>query len=96
MDIDVIKRELNITWEDEITDKEVQDAMTSAKAIIDDFAAESVDLDTDLVAAQLYKDAARYYFNKVGDEFEVRFQPQLIALRTRYQVKRYEEQEDEV
>lgn len=96
MDIEVIKRELDITWDDPDTNKKVEDAMTSAKALIDDFAGESVELNADLVAAQLFKDATRYYFNAVGDEFETRFQPQLIALRTRYQVKRYDEEENEI
>ena len=98
MNIEEIKRELDITWDDPDTDKKVEDAMRSAEALINDFAGQSVDLTEDLVSAQLYKDAVRYYYNGVSDEFETRYSSDLIALRNKYRVKRYDELEkaDEV
>ena len=80
-------RNLNITWDDEETNKKVSDVYTSAEALIDDYAGVTVDYSSDKLAAQLLKDCARYVWNDCLDEFESRYGSQLNALRNKYLVE---------
>ena len=89
MDFEEKKRNLNITWDDEETDKKVSDVYKSAEAFINDYAGVTVDYSTDKIAAQLLKDCARYLWNEVFDEFESRYGSQLNALRNNYLVMDY-------
>lgn len=97
MDItEAVKRYLDISWEDPDTDAKVEDTITSAKARINDHAGVEVDLTQDVLAFQLFKDCCRYIYNKVLDEFEKNYASELIALRNKYMVQAYEEEESSV
>lgn len=94
--LDEKKRALNVTWDDPDTNAKIDDCFTSAEFHIWDYAGvNDIDPDEDRMARQLIKDCARYIWNDVFDEFERRYQTHLIALRTKYQVLDFEEEEEE-
>ncbi len=89
MDFEECKRSLNITWDDELTDTQLREDIASAKFIINEYAGVDIDYSEDKAAAQLCKDCLRYIWNKCLDEFEGRYQPQIVALRNKYEVMSY-------
>ena len=85
------KLNLNVTWSDEDTDAKIYYTYSSAKAQIDDYAGEGeVDYNTDILAKQLLKDLARYIWNDCRDEFEPRFQHEIIKFRNDRMVRLYD------
>lgn len=90
MGIDEKRRNLNVTWNDEETDKKINDTYTMAEALINDYAGVTVNYSTDIVAAQLVHDCARYIWNQVLDEFESRYSSHINALRHKYEVIGYD------
>jgi hypothetical protein len=89
MDFEECKRSLNITWDDPETDAQLKDDIAHAEFIINEYAGVQIDYSEDKSAAQLFKDCLRYIWNKCLDEFEGRYQPQIVALRTKYEVMAY-------
>ena len=80
---------LNVTWSDDDTDAKIYYTYTSAQSQINDYAGCEVDYKTDILAKQLLKDLARYIWNDCRDEFEARFQHEIIKFRNDRMVKLY-------
>ena len=93
--LDEKKRALNITWDDPDTNQKIDEDFLAAESLIKDYAGEDLDVDADLEARQLIKDAARYIWNDCLDEFERRYMTHLIAIRNKYKVLNYVDPEDE-
>lgn len=93
--LDEKKRALNITWDDPDTNSKIDEDFLAAESLIKDYAGEVLDVDVDLEARQLIKDAARYIWNDCLDEFERRYMTHLIAIRNKYKVLNYVDPEDE-
>lgn len=93
--LDEKKRALNITWDDPDTNQKIDEDFLAAESLIKDYAGEVLDVDVDLEARQLIKDAARYIWNDCLDEFERRYMTHLIAIRNKYKVLNYVDPEDE-
>lgn len=93
--LDEKKRALNITWDDPDTNQKIDEDFLAAESLIKDYAGEVLDVDADLEARQLIKDAARYIWNDCLDEFERRYMTHLIAIRNKYKVLNYVDPEDE-
>lgn len=98
IDINKVKLDLNITWDDPHTDAKVSDAIATAEAIINDYAGATVNYTSDAIAERLARDCVRYIWNDCLDEFENRYRSQLISLRNTYKVIDYvsETEENEV
>ena len=86
--LDDLKLTLDITWEDDETDRKLQRLLDRSVYEINEYAGEAVNYDKDLFARQLVLDLARYIWNNVKEEFKDNFGMELIQIRTRYQVKR--------
>ena len=95
IDINKVKLDLNITWDEPQTDAKVSDAISTAEAIINDYAGASVDYTSDAIAERLCRDCVRYIWNECLDEFEGRYRSQLIALRNTYKVIDYTSDDDD-
>ena len=80
---------LNVTWSDDDTDAKIYYTYTSAKSQIDDYAGGEVDYKNDILGKQLLKDLARYIWNDCRDEFESRFQHEIIKFRNDRMVRLY-------
>ena len=80
---------LNVTWSDDDTDAKIYYTYTSAKSQIDDYAGGEVDYKNDILGKQLLKDLARYIWNDCRDEFEARFQHEIIKFRNDRMVRLY-------
>lgn len=93
--LDEKKRALNITWDDPDTNQKIDEDFLAAESLIKDYAGEVLDVDVDIEARQLIKDAARYVWNDCLDEFERRYMTHLIAIRNKYKVLNYVDPEDE-
>lgn len=98
LDIEKVKLDLNITWDDTDTNKKVENYIAQAVAIINDYAGANVDFVSDVIAERLAMDCVRYIWNECLDEFEGRYRSQLVALRNTYKVMDYvrEAEENEV
>ena len=92
--LDEKKRALNITWDDPDTNQKIDEDFLAAESLIKDYAGEVLDVDVDIEARQLIKDAARYVWNDCLDEFERRYMTHLIAIRNKYKVLNYVDPED--
>jgi len=90
-----LKLTLDVTWEDEDTDLKLTRILDRAKASLDEYAGEEINYDSDKVARQLVLDMSRYIWNNVAEEFKTNFGADLLQLRSRYQVKRKHELQEE-
>lgn len=90
-----LKLTLDVTWEDEDTDLKLTRILDRAKASLDEYAGEEINYDSDKVARQLVLDMSRYIWNNVAEEFKTNFGADLLQLRSRYQVKRKNELQEE-
>lgn len=86
--LDDLKLTLDITWQDDDTDKKLKRLLDRARFEINEYAGEQINYEKDLFARQLVLDLARYIWNNVKEEFKDNFGQELIQIRTRYQVKR--------
>lgn len=89
------KRTLNVTWDDPDTNAKIEEDFLAAQSLIKDYAGETLDPDEDIEARQLIKDAARYIWNDLLDEFERRYMTHLLALRNKYKVLNYDPDDPE-
>ena len=92
-----LKRYLRITWEDEDTEAYVDGILQRAKAKLNRYAGTEIDFDANADERQLLLDCCRYIYNHAAEHFEEDFSGELIALRNRYAVEGYlDEQSTEV
>lgn len=91
MTLAAVKNYLDITWDDPNTDSKLQGIMARAESVLNEYAGETLDFDTDPNTAlcQLYLDCCRYIWNHAFEDFETNFRAQLISLRAKRQVRDY-------
>lgn len=90
--LEEVKNYLDITWNDEGTDKRVDGIISRAGAILSDYAGETLVLDeTQSSEKQLFLDLCRYIRDNAYEDFKVNFAAELIELRAKYAVKAVEE-----
>lgn len=86
--LEELKNYLDITWEDEGTDKRLEGILNRAKNILSEFAGESLLFDeTQESEKQLLFDCCRYIYNNSLEDFKVNFSAEIIQLRTKFAVK---------
>jgi hypothetical protein len=88
VELDEVKNYLNITWDDEATDRKLAGVIARCTQIINGWASEAVDFDKDESAKQLLFDLIRYVHNNAYELFPTNFGGEITMLRERYRVKR--------
>lgn len=91
--IDEVKRYLDITWNDEDTEKNVKEYIKYAKQCLNEDVGTDIDYDTDLKARKLLLNHCRYQKNKDDEFFEENFSKDINNLRFKYAVKDLKERE---
>lgn len=89
-----LKLTLDVTWQDDDTDRKLTRILERACHVINEYAGEEIDFESDLTARQLVLDYSRYVWNNVAEEFKTNFGANLLQLRSRYQVKRKLEEDE--
>lgn len=90
--LDAVKNYLDITYQDEKTDKKVAGIIDRGKKYLNDIAEKELDYDEENTPRQLLFDYCRYARNNVLELFEENFKQQLIALRIGGQTDDYAKQ----
>lgn len=81
MTIEVLKRELNITWDDAETNEKMLALAERAKSIITDKAGRELDFETPSTAQQLFFDCIKYLRSDAYNQFLEDYSEELTALR---------------
>lgn len=81
MTIEVLKRELTITWDDTETNEKVLALAERAKGIITDKAGRELDFETPSTAQQLFFDCIKYLRSDAYNQFLEDYSEELTALR---------------
>lgn len=84
--LEEVKQYLAITWNDEITNSQVQNSINEGKAYIESVVGSPILFNSDLVAKSLLKDYCRYVRNYSLELFESNFKDKLISLQLKYAV----------
>jgi hypothetical protein len=79
-----LKNYLNITWSDDDTDTKIQGILDRATAILNNYAATSIDYDVAVNHKQLLFDCCRYIYNDAYEDFKRNYKEELIMLRAEY------------
>ena len=87
MDISLIKRELNITWEDANADAHLLALEQRAEHILNDKAGCSLDFQTPSLEQQLLFDLLKYLRSDAYNQFLIDYSEELTALRLKHAVK---------
>lgn len=82
--LEEVKKYLAITWNDDITNTNVENSINEGKGYLQEIVGSSIDFDTDKIARALLKDYCRYVRNYSLEYFEVNFQSALIKLQLKY------------
>lgn len=86
--LEELKNYLDITWEDEGTDKKLDGILNRAKNILSEYAGEALSFDSNQeTEKQLLFDCCRYIYNNSLEDFKVNFGAELITLRAKFSVK---------
>lgn len=86
--LEELKNYLDITWEDEGTDKKLDGILNRAKNILSGYAGEALIFDsTQGTEKQLLFDCCRYIYNNSLEDFKTNFGAELIALRAKFSIK---------
>nr|DAE42542.1 MAG TPA: Head Tail Connector Protein [Caudoviricetes sp.] len=86
--LEELKNYLDITWEDEGTDKKLGGILNRAQNILSEYAGEALSFDSDQeTEKQLLFDCCRYIYNNSLEDFKVNFGAELITLRAKFSVK---------
>jgi len=84
--LEEVKKYLAITWNDEITNFQVQNSIDEGKAYLENIVGSPILFNSDLVAKSLLKDYCRYVRNYSLELFENNFKDRLISLQLKYAV----------
>lgn len=79
--LEAIKRHLNITWDDEDTDKKIRDMIADTQVQLDHLLGAKVDYSHPGAGRDLFKSFCLYKWNNIGDEFESSYQKDINRLR---------------
>jgi len=79
-----LKNYLNITWSDDDTDTKIQGILDRATAILNNYAATSIDFGVAVNHKQLLFDCCRYIYNDAYEDFKHNYREELIMLRAEY------------
>lgn len=90
--LEELKNYLDITWDDEDTDKKLDGILNRAKNILSEYAGEALVFDSaHETEKQLLFDCCRYIYNNSLEDFKTNFGAELITLRAKFAIKAVEE-----
>jgi len=90
-----VKNYLDITWNDEATDKKLTGIINRGKSYLQDIASSLfIDFAVECKARSLLFDYCRYARSNALEMFEINFKSQLIGLRLAYKVANITIEED--
>lgn len=89
-----VKRHLNITWDDEITNNDILDIIEAAEAEINSYAGCAVDIAAHPDIKYLFKEMCKYMYCRSYNDFKTNYRSELIMLRARFEVETNEENSD--
>lgn len=96
--IDQVKRKLNITWQDEDTDRRVEDIMASVKpTLIHKLGIVDADFDFSKGGQEnrLFLALCLYEWNHAANEFDVNYSNEIAQCRAKHEVAYFEAMEGE-
>lgn len=85
--LDDVKNYLDITWEDEATDRKISGLIAAGMAYLDDKAGEAVDYTRDGYGRSLLMDYVRYARDGAVDVFENNYRHLLMAMQNDRRVR---------
>lgn len=88
-----VKNYLDITYQDDGTDKKVDGILKSGIQYLDQTAGEAQDYEKDGLARQLLFDYCRYVINNAFEFFQENYKSELITLRIGVQADEYAEKQ---
>lgn len=84
-----VKNYLNITWDDEATDRKVRGFIAAGAAYLDLKRGAPADYEADGLPRSLLMDYVRYGRDEALDVFEANYRPLLLSMRHEREVKEY-------
>lgn len=84
--ISEVKNYLNITWQDDETDKNITNIAKRARSVLENYAGSDIDL-SDGFVNQLFLDCCRYIYNHCYEDYERNFESDLFYLRQSVKIK---------
>lgn len=84
---DTLRRYLDITWQDEHTEKKLDDILARAKAMLSQYAGTKLRFEDETPEQQLLLDLCRYIWNNASEDFETNYLSNLLMLRVTHQVE---------
>ena len=75
-----VKSYLHITWTDDVTDNNINDAIESSKSRLQKIAGVTLDFEVEGLARDLLKDRCRYINSQALEMFEKNFAQELMSL----------------
>jgi len=95
MTLETLKTELDITWQDEKTDRRLSDILSRAESVLNGYAGAELDFSDESTAeAQLLLDCCRYMWEHAFDDFKKNYADELIMLRANRAVKDHADEEN--
>lgn len=85
--LNLVKRQLNITWTDSDTDEKVMDMMMDAEAELNHILGAEIDYFRPGMERRLYLNYLLYMWNDCVNEFEDAYTKEIIRVRHFYMVK---------
>ena len=82
--LEEVKKYLAITWNEEVTNTNVQNSIEEGKNYLEEITGSSINFDEDKSARGLLKDYCRYVRNYSLEYFEENFRSQIIRLQLKY------------
>lgn len=90
--LEALKDYLNITYEDPVTDRMLEGALSRGRSVLNDYAGTELDYEEEGLPRQLLFDYCRYVRSNAVEMFEPNFRHDLISLREMTEVQKYAEQ----
>ena len=87
--LEELKDDLLITWEDEDTNRRLQNHITKSAAYLEELTGTSLDFSANTRARELLLERCRYQHNSATDEFEVNFDRELSRFILKEAVNAY-------
>lgn len=87
-----LKDNLNITWDEEETNRKLERIIKDAKAILNFKLGATIDYSTEGQEHNLFLNYCMYAYNNCTNEFDVNYFNEIMQIRQKYEVLSYEQE----
>ncbi|MEG0667839.1 MAG: hypothetical protein RR460_04360 [Clostridium sp.] len=94
--VEILKRKLNVTWEDPLTDSKLHEIIEDAKLTMDHKLGYEIDYSKPGQERTLFANYCMYVWHDCSNEFDINYKNEINQIRKKYKVKRYVEKKNEV